>query len=547
MKKKSSFRKLKIAVAQINPILGDFERNCQIVLENAQRASQEKADLIVFPESCLMGYAPFDLLERSETVDLQMRAFQRLIKRWPSGVVGLLGVLTPRKTKKGRPYFNSAAWIEKGKLPRFFHKQLLPTGDVFDEARFIEAGSMKKNLVNFKGHRILVTICEDIWAWPDKDGESPYQLNPLEDISSAAVDLILNLSASPFFPNKILRRHQLLKKTSKRFRAPMLYVNMVGAQDELIFDGGSLVTNSTGELLHVGKRFSEDFFVCDWEAQPVRIQKDSVEQLRQSLVLGIRDFVEKMGFQKVHLGLSGGIDSGLLACLAVQALGVERVKFFALPGPYSSAESWTLAKELAVALGADLESLEITSLYTSFVEKISHFLPSNKELTVSHENLQSRLRGLVLMFYANAQSSLLLSTSNKSEYATGFATLYGDMCGGLAPLGDLTKAQIYELSQLYSCIPKQMKNRAPTAELRPDQKDEDSLPPYKQLDSAVINLVEKDLPARSPVEKWLLLRLAQTEFKRWQAPPILKVSERAFGRGRRWPIVNRVFVSRSKN
>ncbi|GIL17116.1 MAG: NAD+ synthase [Oligoflexia bacterium] len=532
---------MRVAVAQINPKLGDFENNKNKILDFIQRAQQRHCDLVVFPEAALFGYHPFDLLERGALVDLQLKKLKEIEKKIPKGICALIGVFTKNTAKKGRPYFNSAALVEKGKKTKFFHKELLPTGDVFDEARFIESGKIANSIFNLKKKKILVTICEDIWAWPDQNGKSQYLKNPLAQIKSR-MDLVINISASPFYPKKPARRRDLVKKTAKHFKAPVVYVNLIGAQDELIFDGGSFALDQKGKEILSSISFEEDLNVLDLESMQgggrTQIHDDS-EMIRRALVLGIRDFCEKTGIQRVHLGLSGGVDSALVACLAVEALGASKVTGIAMPGPFSSAESLSLAEKLAKNLSIHFLQAPITKAYELLKQEIDSCY-NVKEFSVMHENLQARLRGLFLMAYSNKENSLLLSTGNKSEYATGYSTLYGDMCGGLVPIGDLTKKQVYEICDIYNqemeIIPEQILTRAPTAELRPGQKDQDTLPEYDELDRAVEALVEHSREVQTKTEKWLQPVLMRTEFKRWQAAPILKVSKHSFGRGRRFPI-----------
>lgn len=536
---------MRIAIAQINPTLGDFKANKEKIIEFTKKAKQRKCDIVVFPESTLFGYHPFDLLEREKIVSAQEKVFRSLIKSLPANIGVIFGLITKNKSKKGRPYFNSAVFIAKNKPPRFFHKQLLPTGDVFDEARFIETGDLSNNYFSWKGKNFFLTICEDIWAWPAPNGTSSYKENPLSKIKRKKVDLVINMSASPFHLGKIKSREYVTTKTAAWFKAPVLYANMVGAQDEIIFDGASFVINPKGKVLLKCQSFEEDLNVFDlktqaaWSNAHVLTQS---EQLRKALTLGIRDFCQKVGIEKVHFGLSGGIDSAVVACLAVDALGPGRVKCFALPGPFSSSESLDLAQKLAKNLNIDLNSININPIYEKIIGVLNSSLDL-KNFSLVHENIQARLRGLILMAQANKDNSLLLTTGNKSEYASGYATLYGDMCGGLAPLGDLTKAQVYQLARLYNAeseiIPERIISRPPTAELRPNQKDQDSLPPYDELDQAVVNLVERSKAARTRADKWLLPILMKTEFKRWQAAPILKVSAHSFGRGRRLPVAHR--------
>lgn len=537
---------MRIAVAQINSILGDIESNKNKIIDYVQRAALMKADMVVFPESALLGYHPFDLLERTELVTALEGAIAEIKKSVPVGVMAILGTITRNKKKLGRPYFNSAALVQKGKI-QYFHKQLLPTGDVFDEARFIETGDLSKNYFSFKGHQFFLTICEDIWAWPNSQGQSSYSENPLARVKKKKVDLVINLSASPWFIGKEKLRNEVTSKTAKYFKAPILYTNLVGAQDEIIFDGESFLMNVSGQRGFQCHKFVEDLNVFDLKTKQTWAKghvDEPVEQLRKALVLGIQDFCQKLKLEKVHLGLSGGIDSAVVACLAVDAMGPSEVTAYALPGPYSSGDSEKLASDLAKNLHVTFKTVSIQESYENLSAIFTSKMAS-KEFGVAHENLQSRLRGIILMGHANLFNSLLLTTGNKSEYATGYCTLYGDMCGGLAPLGDLTKEQVYALADHYNSqvevIPKKIIERAPTAELRPNQKDQDSLPAYDELDRAVVEVVEKGKIPKTKTEKWLLQQLAKTEFKRWQAPPILKVSSHSFGRGRRWPLAHRTF------
>lgn len=535
---------MRIAIAQINPTLGDFEHNKHKILDYIQRAKDRKCSLVVFPEAALFGYHPFDLLERERIVKDQIKALKEIEKKIPRDITAVIGVISKNSSKKGRPYFNSAAVVYRGVKTQFFHKQLLPTGDVFDEARFIESGKTADNILKISGKKTLITICEDIWAWPDESGKSNYAENPLEKIKSK-FDLVINLSASPYYSEKLKRREELVKKTAKHFRAPVVYANLVGAQDEIIYDGASFAVDKKGRKFMSCASFEEDINAFELESLhggETAQKLSETEELRQALVLGIRDFSEKVGIKKVHLGLSGGIDSAIVACLAADALGPSQVTGIALPGPFSADISLSLAQGLAKNLGISLKEFSIKEIYeTSKMSIDLHYDIS--EFSLTHENLQARIRGTILMAFSNSKGSLLLSTSNKSEFATGYTTLYGDMCGGLAPIGDLTKEQVYALADLYNSekeiIPKEIITRAPSAELRPNQKDQDSLPEYSKLDKAVDRIVENCTGAKKSEEKWLLQALMKTEFKRWQAAPILKVSKHAFGRGRRYPIAHR--------
>lgn len=536
---------MRIALAQVNPTLADFKFNKEKILDFVHQAQQKKCELVVFPECTLFGYHPFDLLERTELVKKQEAEFKDLIKKIPKGIGVIIGLITKNPSKMGRPYYNSAALLVKGQKPRMFHKQLLPTGDVFDEARFIESGDFSKNYFSFNGKKFFLTICEDIWAWPDAKGNSPYKMNPLAKVKKQKVDMVINLSASPYFIGKMKQREYVTAKTAAYFNAPILYANLVGAQDEIIFDGASYIMDKKGKKLMTCLPFEEDMNVIDlntlevWNKTP---KIDVNEELRRALVLGLRDFCAKIGMKRVHLGLSGGIDSAVVAALAVDALGPANVTGIGLPGPFNAPESLSLAHELAKNLGIDFKIVEIGPMYDEAVKALTKGIQI-EGFSLVNENLQARLRGMTLMAFSNKDGSMLLTTGNKSEYATGYSTMYGDMCGGLAPIADLTKAQVYALARHYNkegeVIPTEIIDRAPSAELRPNQKDQDSLPPYSDLDKAVTNLVEKEGAVKTATDKWLMPILMRTEFKRWQAPPILKVSGHSFGRGRRYPIAHK--------
>lgn len=544
---------MRIALAQINSTLGDFTSNKNKILNYIFRAKEMKAGLVIFPEASLFGYHPFDLLERDLVIDKQIKVLSDLIKNIPVGIHVLVGGFEKNKGKKGRPYFNVAFLCKKNKIVKIFRKELLPTGDVFDEARFIEKGSLKDNYFTIGNKRFFLTICEDIWAWENGRGQSVYSENPLKKIKKLKVDLVINMSASPYFEGKLKQREYVVNKTARHFKAPMAYVNLVGAQDEIIYDGQSFVVDKTGKRKFLCLDFVEDLNVFeidtlkDWNSKNSAAKPTRIEQLYKALVLGVKDFTSKTGLTKVHLGLSGGIDSAVVACLAVDALGPNNVSLFALPTEFNKPESFDLAKALAKNLKVDLQVISIQSIYEKLKAVVDEAFKL-REFGLVHENLQSRIRGLILMAYANKAGSLLLTTGNKSEYATGYTTLYGDMCGGLAIIGDLTKKQVYELAQHfnmdYELIPKEILTRPPSAELRPNQKDQDSLPPYEKLDASVVKIVEDRMRANSETDEWLLKALMKTEFKRWQAPPILKISEHSFGRGRRYPIAHKATETR---
>ncbi len=527
-----------IALAQINSSLGDFEGNALKIQSYLEEAKRNSAELVVFPEAALFGYHPFDLLERDHLVKLQLKFLNKIHKKMPRDLVALVGCFTINPSKRGRPFFNSAALLQKGKPIKFFSKQLLPTGDVFDEARFIEPGSVLENHFKLGNKNILVTICEDIWAWPLGKKRNIYTENPISKIKGK-YDLVINMSASPFYPEKLKLRQNLVKATAKHFKSPMLYVNMVGGQDEIIFDGQSFVLDKHGKIFYQAQSFREELGLLDLSKSSCYkfSPKDKTEEIRQAVVLGIRDFCRKTKNQCVHLGVSGGVDSAVVAALAVEALGPDRVKGLYMPSKYSSDLSQRLAYQLCENLKVELIKLDLSQIIKNFQDQISSafFIEG-----VAVENLQARLRSVCLMAYSNSKNSLLLSTSNKSEIACGYTTLYGDMSGGLAPIGDLVKEQIYDLARCLNSkkdqIPEEIITRAPTAELRENQTDQDSLPPYDDLDPSVVKIVEKCQQEKTEVDRWLLKQIMKFEFKRFQSPPILKVSSHSFGRGRRYPI-----------
>ena len=538
---------MRIALAQIDSLLGDFAGNKEKILEFTKRAQERRCDLVVFPEAALFGYHPVDLLERPSIVAEQEKALRELHRTLPKGIAVLVGAIVLNKSGKGKGYWNAAVFLEKGKKPRVFAKTLLPTYDVFDESRHIEPGDVAKNVLRWRGKRLLVTVCEDIWAWPRKDNPffSTYGHNPLKKVKAGSVDLVLNLSASPFTQTKFKSRLKVVRATAAHLRAPVVYVNMVGGQDELIFDGGSFAIDKKGRVTAQCMRFEEDLNVIDLKDQKGGqrdLSQDPQDIMRSALVLGLRDFVRKTGFSRVHLGLSGGIDSALVACLAADALGPHKVTAVYMPGPFSADISGRSACQLAENLGLRYLEIPMQQTYETLVKDLEKAF-GKMEFGVMHENLQARIRGLLLMAVSNRESSLLLGTSNKSELAVGYSTIYGDMIGGLLPIGDLLKGDVYDLSRAYNreheLIPNIIIDRPPSAELRANQTDQDSLPPYPELDAAISRLVMGFHAPRTDVEKRVLDMMLKSEFKRWQAPPVLKVSDHSFGRGRRFPIAHK--------
>lgn len=524
---------MKIAISQINTVLGDSKTNISKVV-NEVTLAQEKlsADLVVFPELTLLGYAPYDLLERPEVLKDQENSLKKLIKLLPKNI----GVLVGGVSKEGEKLFNSAFFIYKGKVQKRFHKTLLPEYDVFYDRRHFTGGDLKSNFFRFKGKTFFVTICEDIWGQEEK---KHYVDDPLEKLKDGKkIDYFINLSASPYTPNKYKKRSSIAKALVKKFSCSFLYVNQVGAQDELIFDGQSFYIDHKSQKIKTLPKFKEHTTTTDKIKKTQKTSKYG--DLYEALSLGIRDYFIKSGFNKAVLGLSGGIDSALVACLLKEALGSENVYAMAMPGPHSSDLSLKLAKELSKNLEIQMYTHSINTTYKDFINQYDHTF-NLKEFGLVHENLQARLRGLTLMAFSNQNSALLMATSNKSELCVGYSTLYGDQCGALMPIGDLLKTEVFEMCQWINetkpySIPKKIITRPPSAELRPNQKDSDTLPSYEELDQAILNVIVKSRAPKTDLEKWVLKKSYISEYKRWQSAPVLKVSEKSFGRGRMMPL-----------
>ena len=543
---------MKIAIGQINPTIGDFAGNAAKILDYINRAHSKSADLIVFPEMCICGYPPMDLLDHGSFVEANLKALGFIQQRAPADLGIVLGYVARSRSSSGKPLVNAASLIHNRAIQFTQTKSLLPTYDVFDEARYFEPAAERRTVV-FKGEHIGIAICEDIWWETDQQGALPYPVDPVKELLDKGATVIISPSASPFYSGKLDIRYRLLSSIGKSFGTPIVYVNMVGGNDSLVFDGRSLVTSPDGALSFLGADFEEQLaFVDTGNLTPIPdVQVDKYVEIEQALVLGIRDYLGKCGFKRVHVGLSGGIDSSVVAVLAVRAVGPENVQLFALPSRYSSPGSWEDARRLAENLGVAIESLSIEAMFEAGLQTLAPVF-GGQSADATEENLQARIRGLLLMAYSNKFHSLLLTTGNKSELATGYCTLYGDMCGVLAVIGDLFKTEVYALARSLNrdkvVIPESVLTKAPSAELRPDQTDQDSLPPYDLLDQ-ILQLylldsytLEQITAAGFEVElvKQVLTMVGKAEFKRRQAPPVLKVSRRAFGTGRRVPIARRI-------
>ncbi|MDE3067819.1 MAG: NAD+ synthase [Verrucomicrobiota bacterium] len=541
---------MKIALAQINTTVGDLTGNEKKILAAYQRALAAGADLVIFPELATTGYPPRDLLLRPQFVAENLAVMDRLAAA--SGKAGLVvGYVGRNEKRPGRSVTNAVALLHEGRVVASRAKTLLPTYDVFDEDRYFEPAAENAPLA-FKGQTIGLTICEDVWNDEDFWDDRRYRRNPAVELASGGATLLLNSSASPWHLGKDRTRRDMLSQLAAKTRCPVVYCNLVGGNDELIFDGASLAFDAQGRLLAQGKRFEEDWVVLDLEEpRPMEIRELSEEeQLFRALVLGLRDYLEKCGFKSAVLGLSGGIDSAVTACIAAEALGRDRVHGVSLPSQFSSQGSLDDAGVLAQNLGIRYDVVPIQPAFLEARRQLQELFARRPE-DVTEENIQARLRGVMLMALSNKFGALLLTTGNKSEMAVGYCTLYGDMCGGLAVIADVPKTMVYRIARWINrereIIPEASIAKPPSAELRPNQTDQDSLPPYDVLDRILEDYVVRlKTPAEivasgfSEADVRRVVRLIDlNEYKRRQAAPGLKVTSKAFGVGRRIPIAQR--------
>jgi NAD+ synthetase len=542
---------MNIGIAQINAVIGDFPGNVKRILAAYRECLDAGAELVITPELSLVGYPPRDLVFKSQFVPKCLQALDYLageIREVPL-LVGYVDHHHP--AHPGKPFRNAAAWLENGLIRHRVWKTLLPTYDVFDERRYFEPGSSSEPIL-WKGRRIGVTICEDIWT-EDYLQRPFYDRDPVDELSAKGIDLLVNLSASPFHLGKPLLRRAMIGGIARKAKVPVVYCNSVGANDQLVFDGHSLVTDANGGLATQLPGFAENCRVVDpFSKLENDAPPDSGDacQLYQALVLGVRDYVTKCGFTSVCLGLSGGIDSALTATIAADALGPENVRGLTMPSPYSSRGSVDDSFALAKNLGIRCDEVPIKNAFEAVKATMQPVFEGKPE-DVTEENMQARLRGLMLMALSNKENHLLLTTGNKSELAVGYCTIYGDMCGGLAVISDLPKCKVYEISRWINrereIIPWNTIDKPPSAELRPDQKDQDTLPPYEILDAILELYVEHQLSSDEIISRgfdettvrWIQRRVDLNEWKRHQAAPGIRVTSKAFGIGRRMPIVQR--------
>ena len=547
---------MKIALAQFNPIVGDLPGNARRTLDMVLDAAAEGAELVVFPELSIVGYSPHDLLDNSHFIDVVEAAIRHIHERLPIGVGVIIGAPVRNPNPIGKKLLNAAVLLEKGQVARITAKMLLPTYDVYDEYRYFEPAPSQE-VVEFHGLRLGVHICEDMWNIEEYSTYHMYDRNPVAELVDQGVDLLVNLSASPYAHDRHGVRSGIIETLCRRHSIPFLLVNQVGANTELVFFGDSRVHAADGTMLACAPSFEEALLIWDsTSSEPCPLPKrERVADLHRALVLGIREYVDKTGaFDSVLIGLSGGIDSAVTAALAVDALGPERVTGITMPSAYSSSGSVSDSEQLADNLGIVCHTVPIKPAVEAFGDILTPLFEGTKE-GIAEENIQARSRGLVLMAVANKFGQMVLTTGNKSEMAMGYATLYGDMSGGLAVLADVFKMDVYALAEHINAlsgtdrIPRSSIDKPPSAELRPDQKDEDSLPPYPVLDTVLKLYIEERLDVDAICSKTgydadfvrgLLNAVDRNEYKRKQAPPALRVSIKGFGSGRRMPIVARI-------
>ncbi|MEX2305217.1 MAG: NAD+ synthase [Waddliaceae bacterium] len=540
---------MRAVLTQMNPTIGDLQGNVDKILKGIAFAKRNRAELVLFPELAITGYPPEDILLLPHFIEAAESALDHVVMA-SRGITVIVGIPRYSPVGKEKRLYNSAAVISDGTIIGFQDKMLLPTYNVFDENRYFSPGDSVR-LWEINGTKVAITICEDIWQHAEAVCETRYINDPIKEYKELKPDLLINISASPYHLNKFQDRLKVSKRAVETLHCPYLFCNQVGANDSLIFDGRSFCLDKEGKLIDFAPGFVEDHLIVDIEMNHVvkNYDPDPIEELYKALVLGIKDYFHKSGFKKACLGLSGGIDSAVVAALASEALGKENVLAVMMPSRYTSHASERDAKKLLSKLQIPSETVSIENIFQSFLDELSPFF-KGKEKDATEENLQSRIRGMILMAFSNKHGHIVLSTGNKSEMAMGYSTLYGDMTGGLGVLNDVTKQQVYFLAEYInrnqSIIPKNIIKKAPTAELRANQKDSDTLPDYKIIDTVVEEYVENHLSPQKIAENYgypkqlvddLVKRIHLNEYKRRQSPPGLRVSKRAFSVGRRFPIV----------
>jgi NAD+ synthase (glutamine-hydrolysing) len=548
---------MKVTLAQLNPTVGDVSGNLQKVIDTLERVGAE-TNLIVFSELFLVGYPPRDLVEKPSLIAQAQQALVRLAEvtgRYP-GTAVLVGAPLPSGRDTGKPLSDAAVLIGQGKVLFQQNKSLLPAYDVFDETRHFEPAS-EVQVTSFGQESLGLSVCEDAWYEPELWFRRLYPVDPIKVLADKGASVLINISGSPFQVGKMDTRHRLLQNHARRHHLPFVYVNQVGGNDELIFDGGSLALDAAGEAIAILPRFQEAVVTVDLQqagTPGLYAPPEPIASVRQALVLGIRDYFRKCGFKQAVIGLSGGVDSAVTCALAAEALGPENVLGVLMPSPYTSRESIDDSRQLAANLKVEVKIIPISPIYQCYQESLNEPLHLEEEIEVTLENIQARIRGNILMAISNKFGHMVLSTGNKSELAVGYCTLYGDMSGGLSVLADVPKTMVYEvaahLNRERELIPRQIISRAPSAELRPDQKDQDTLPPYEILDR-IMNLYLEDRCSYQDIVtrgfdpdtvRWVIRTIDRNEYKRRQAAPGLKVTSKAFGMGRRIPIAAKLEI-----
>jgi NAD+ synthase (glutamine-hydrolysing) len=549
---------MKIALAQVNPIIGDFAYNTEKIKAAAERAKDQSCDLVVFSELVISGYPPRDLLEKRDFVKANLAYLQDLVKSI-AGIGVICGYVDRNPRMGGNPLYNSAVLFEGGEILHTAHKRLLPTYDVFDEIRYFEPG-LECTPYPYKNYRIGLAVCEDIWNDREFFMKPRYPIDPVERMVKEGANLIINVAASPYYAGKREFKRDMFLNIVKKYEVPLVYVNQVGGNDSVLFDGISLAYSPNGELIARAHDFQEDMVFYDTASQKGEvhpISESDTESILNALVMGTRDYIYKCGFSSAVVGLSGGIDSALTAYIAVQALGGDHVLLVFMPSLYTNKENFEDTKTLAANLGAELATIPIDAEFETLLNDLSPLL-KDVATEVTGQNLQARIRGTMLMAISNKLGHLLLATGNKSELAVGYCTLYGDMNGGLAVLSDVPKASVYRIARFVNrdreIIPERIITKPPSAELKPDQRDQDDLPPYEILDSILTAYIEDN---KAPDEivamgfepslvEDIIMRISRNEYKRHQSPPGLKVTTKSFGYGRRYPMAQRYRAPYSK-
>jgi NAD+ synthase (glutamine-hydrolysing) len=540
---------MKIVISQLNYVIGDIDGNTSKILEDISKARKENADLIIFSELAVCGYPPKDLLDYPNFIDRCKMAVKRIGEN-SSNIGVIFGAPSWSNLNRGKKLYNSAYFFENKKLLKRIDKTLLPTYDVFDEYRYFEPNEIFE-CISFRGEKLAITICEDLW---NIDDQKMYKLIPMDELQKDNPTLMINLSGSPYSYNHVEKRRNRMQQNAKRYSLPLFYVNQVGGNTDILFDGGSMFINKNGDIVEECAFYQEDFKIIEWSSGSVYSDNHQdyydydIALIHDALLMGIKDYFSKMSFEKAVIGSSGGIDSAVVHALAAKALGGENVKAIMMPSKYSSKGSVDDAVKLAHNVNSPYRIISIEDTVESLNSTLEEEFEGLKE-DVTEENIQARSRGIILMAISNKYGHIVLNTSNKSESAVGYSTLYGDMCGGLSVIGDLYKEQVYELARFMNrygeVIPQEIINKEPSAELRPNQKDSDSLPDYSVLDKLLFHYIEEKKGWREIVKLGMdedlvrrIIRLVdKNEYKRFQASPTLRISHKAFGIGRQMPIV----------